>query len=686
MAMRVYEFSRDCNISSKKLLDELQSAGFAVESHMAVLTPEQISFLNDKFDLSDAKKTKNSVAPKSKSSKKSAAPANQEEDEDEQVLDKSIVKKSKKQNQKQFSSKFTKKEAVQEEPETPKVLLIKAASVDDVARQMGVSVTEVIIALLRWGIVATKNQLLTEEVIERLGSHYQIEMQQVDDKKDEHVLLLDTEAQDLQKRPPVVVIMGHVDHGKTTLLDYIRKTRVAAKEKGGITQHLGAYAAHTSQGEILFIDTPGHEAFSKMRARGAKVADIAVIVIAADDSVKPQTVEAIKHAKNMNVPIVVAVNKIDKVPADRVEIIKRDIAKYDLLPEDWGGDTVVVPVSAKEGTGVDELLEIIILQADLKELQADFTHPAKGYVLESKLERGRGPVATLLCRHGKIELGDYFVCGSTTGKVTSLMDSFGKSIKKADVRTPVQVAGFDDLPEAGAFFEVVPKDVYIKMRSLKEDRKVSAQIGSALVEGTSSFIVKADTDSSKEALIESMGKLGKKINHSFNIVYAGIGEVTESDVMLASNTGASIIAFHVKPNMQARSLIRKYAVRVYQYDIIYKLLEELEDVTTKAFKKIEMIRVKIGEAEVRRVFDIKNIGVIAGCYVKDGLFSKDGIAVGFRGTQKIGEGKIKSLQRERKTVKEVHAGYECGFIVESVSDWQEGDRIECYIEKPAESK
>jgi len=552
---------------------------------------------------------------------------------------------------------------------------------------MGQPVTDVILVLLRMGVVATKNQFIPEEVVEKLAAHYEIPIEKpvvVEDAA--KVGLANVQQGELRERPPVVVVVGHVDHGKTTLLDYIRKTRVASREKGGITQHLGAYAAHTSHGDVIFLDTPGHEAFSKMRARGVRVADLAVLVVAADDSVMPQTIEAIKQIKEMGVPIIVAINKIDKVEPSRLEGVKRDLSKHDLLSEEWGGQTVVVPVSAKTGTGIDQLLDMILLQAQMQELKANYTQDGKGYILESKLERGRGSVATLLVRHGKVRVGDYFTCGTTVGKVTAMFDTFGKTVKSADSKMPVQVVGFDDLPEAGSYFEVISKGDFVRARAgMRDERKNKQMAFAGTGKNALTCIVKTDTDSSKEALLGSLQKLSKKIKHEFNVIQSGVGDVTESDVMLAANTGSSLIVFHAKVNAQAKELIRKYHVRLYQFDIIYKLLEALEALVESA-QEIEMVRTKIGEAEVRKVFDVKNIGVIAGSYVKEGIFSRDGFVVGWHGRQKIGEGKIRSLQRDKKSVKEVHTGYECGFIVDGIDTWQEGDRVECFIDKPVEKK
>lgn len=678
--MRVYEFSKEYNVSNKEVLQALRDVGFEVESHMAILTPEQIKFLGENFEKEELEEAQPRALRKGKVLVKKAALGREAGDDFDQ--------KSKNQNKKVFFSRREQRtEMLEKMVHKPQQLTLESMTVGDAAERIGQPVTDVILVLLRMGVIATKNQFIPEAVVEKLAAHYEIPIEKPATEVDAAAVgLANIQHGELKARPPVVVVVGHVDHGKTTLLDYIRKTRVASREKGGITQHLGAYAAHTSHGAVIFLDTPGHEAFSKMRARGVRAADLAVLVVAADDSVMPQTIEALKQIKEMGIPIIVAINKIDKVEPARLEAVKRDLSKHDLLVEEWGGQIVAVPVSAKAGTGIDQLLDMILLQAQMQELKANYTQDGKGFILESKLERGRGTVATLLVRHGKVRVGDFFTCGTTVGKVTAMFDSFGKTVKVADANIPVQVAGFDELPEAGSYFEVISKEQYVRSRASFRDERKNKQLAFAGAgKNTLTCIVKTDTDSSKEALLGSLLKLSKKIKHEFNVVHAGVGDVTESDVMLAANTGASLIVFHAKVNAQAKELIRKHNVRLYQYDIIYKLLEALESLV-ESKQEVQMVRTKIGEAEVRKVFDVKNIGVIAGCYVKEGVFSRDGIVVGWHGRQKIGEGKIRSLQREKKSVKEVHAGYECGFIVEGIESWQDGDRVECYIDKPVEKK
>ncbi|MCA9770159.1 translation initiation factor IF-2 [Candidatus Dependentiae bacterium] len=685
--MRVYEFSKKYNISNKELLQKLRGAGFEIKSHMSVLGEGAVSFLNKTF-------------AKPSSTIESLINQQKEQEPQPKLEPKKIVERGGASRavtttlraSKSLSTVRDLRDKLPEKQKSiqPRELVLEDQAVNTLCQKASLPINSVMLTLLKWGVLASKNMMLPKEMVERIARYYEIPtVAPKQKKKEEERKNFVMQGAELRSRLPVAVVLGHVDHGKTTLLDFIRKTRVAAKEKGGITQHLGAYEAQTDHGSIVFLDTPGHEAFSKMRARGVRVADIAVLVVAADDSVMPQTIEAIKHAKSMGVPVVVAINKVDKVEPSRIETTRRDLAQHNLLPEEWGGDVVMIPISAKTGQGVDRLLEMILLQTELMELRADFSGLAKGYVLESKLERGRGPVATLLCVHGRIKVGDYFISGNAIGRVSSLINSAGQRIQSVGPSIPVQVSGFSTLPDAGDYFEVVSKEVY---------RSKSREIGGTLRRGAAAIgvrqlktremlrlglIVKTDTNSSQEALLESIDKLSKKGKVGFTIVDASIGDVNESDVVLASNTGAKIVALHVKAEPNSVALAQKMGVTISSFQIIYKLLESLEEFA-KGSVAPEVVIKKVGEAIVRRVFDIKKVGVIAGCYVSDGFFSHKGTVVGWRGRTKIGEGAIKSLQREKRTVKQVNAGFECGFIVDGITDWQVEDRVECFIEVPKE--
>ena len=663
--MRVYEFSQHSGVSSKKLLEKLAKAGFKVASHMSALSDDAENFL--KKELSNIMLERENKKQSKISPQVYAAPINPVEKEDViKVIPQPVVEK--KQIQRVV------------EPHQKNVIL-KPSLVSDIADQIKVPVNELILFLLKSGVIAPKNKVLSEEIIGSIARHYDAKVVHEEKKEASIREKLAVIGDKKLERAPIVVVMGHVDHGKTTLLDFIRKTRVAAREKGGITQHLGAYQATTDHGSVIFLDTPGHEAFTKIRSRGANVADIVILVVAADDGVMPQTIESIKIAKSMHVPIVVAINKIDKINALQLETIKRQLAQQDLLPEEWGGETVIVPISAKEGTGVDALIELLILQAQMMELRADAKAPARGYILEAKMQKGFGAVGTLLCQQGTVSIGDYFICG----EVSSLVNSAGKSLKQVGPTVPVQVAGFEQLPAAGSDFIVVTQKEYKKARSGASIIEHIVPKNILLKERSINIIIKTDAHSSREALLDSIQKLSKKIDVDFAIIFAGVGDIRETDIDLASTTKSLIVGLHVKAEPNAIASAQRLKVVIEQYDIIYKLLEFLEELADKG-REVKMIKTKIGEAIVRKVFDIKGVGVIAGCYVQDGKFVKEGSVVIWRGRSKIGEGKIYTLQRANKNVKEVHTGYECAFGVKELTDYMVDDRIECYIDIPEERK
>lgn len=687
--MRIYEFAKQSNVTSKQLIDFLKKEGFAVGNHMSVLSEQEIAVLqkyvsqlssvdsqqsagNQQEALLKAEPLKNENPPLKEdisSSKKIITPRQ----EGLSIEKESIVQKTVSASPQSNTAVVTPKD----------VMILEAMSLMALAQKINKPVSEIILQLLKMGIVTTKNQIISEDVIAKITTHFGIEtaknsVKKAASKEGATKSIPEDVVGMVHERMPVIVVLGHVDHGKTTLLDYIRKTRVAHREKGGITQHIGAYQATTSQGDIVFIDTPGHEAFGKIRQRGIRVADIAVIVVAADDGIMPQTVEAIKQALSMNVVIIVAINKVDKVDSARIDIVKRQLTQYGLVSEDWGGDIVCISISAKTGKGVDQLLEMIALQAQMMELKTNPAVEGRGYVLESKLERGRGVVGTLISQHGSVAIGDYFICGSTTGRISSLVDSYGVSKEKVGPSVPVQVGGFDSLAQVGDFFKIVSREEYRKAKGQEPIVKNSSAVRNTVMQaGTLNLVIKTDTDSSKEALLEAIEGLSKKSDSGINVVYAGIGTINESDVELAFNINAHIVALHTKAQPAVVALAQQRKVSILQFDIIYKLLEYLQE-RTAVQKVIPMIRKKIGQATVLRVFDIKGIGVIAGSIVNDGRFVKDGEVIAYRGGRKVGNGVIKSLQREKRTVKEVHAGFECGFIVDGFSDWMVDDVVECY--------
>lgn len=538
------------------------------------------------------------------------------------------------------------------------------------------------------GIPATLTQVLPYDVAKMVCEEFGFEVVPESDEAVPQEVEKEDESK-LVPRPPVVTVMGHVDHGKTTLLDYIRNTNVAAREAGGITQHIGAYKVKLPEGEITFIDTPGHHAFTTMRARGARVTDIVVLVVAADDGVMPQTVEAINHAKAAGVPIIVAINKIDK-PNANPDRVKQELAKHGLVPEEWGGDTIMVEISAKTGQNVDELLEMILLQAEMLELKANPDKPAKGTVLESKLDPKRGPVATLLVQDGTLKVGDAFVAGLHWGKVRAMINELGERLKEAGPSTPVEVLGLSDVPLAGEPFFVVENER--KAREISEARKERAkeiaaerprlsleELMKKLAEGEAKelrIVLKADVQGSLEAVREAIEKLSTD-EVSVKVVHSGVGAITETDVMLASASQAIIIGFNVRPDSQAKKVAERENVEIRTYRVIYELLEDVKKAMAGLLEP-EYEEVVLGRAEVRQVFNVPKVGRVAGCYVVDGKITRGANIRVIRDGVIVHEGKLSSLKRFKEDVKEVSAGYECGMAIEGFQDIKEGDIIEAY--------
>lgn len=686
--MRIYEFAKLHNIANKDILAFLKEQGIDCKNHMGVVTSEMLTLLEKKY--------KQSVALLNTEKKESIQTPHLSSPE----LSNSSLSKEK-LSMENNNSRIKKTASLPTPPEktffqkpvstashdlrgVENPLIIRPLTVGDLAHKLGKMVSQVIMTLLKQGTVCTKNHLLSEEQVAMLADVYEVPTVKSSLNKQASTA---TDSLRVAKagteRLPVVVVMGHVDHGKTTLLDYIRKTRVVAREKGGITQHLGAYEAHTPQGNIVFLDTPGHEAFSKVRRRGAFIADLAVLVVAADDGIMPQTVECIKALKTLEIPIIVAINKMDKVEPTRLQVIMRQLSQYDLLTEEWGGSVICVPISAKEGTGVDRLLEMIVLQSQMMELQADRDVKAQGYVLESKVEKGRGVVATVICRHGTLHVGDFFSVGDTFGKVTVLKDSAGVLQQEMGPSLPVLVTGFDTLPTVGTLFQVIEEKEYRRAKSLREENPAAASrrssTSSKTAAGVLNLLVKAEGSASLEALLEGIEKLSKSAEKPFFIIHSGIGAVTENDVMLAEGAHAYILGFGVKAEHSAALYGRKTKTEIHLFDIIYRVFEDLEKYSKK-HETVKKITTKIGEANVIKVFVVKKLGTVAGAYIREGKFSEKGTVIIYRGKKVVGQGKIKSLQRDKKTVKEVHTGFECAFLIDGFEDWQVDDRVECFLE------
>lgn len=675
--MRVYEYAKKFSIPTKTLLEFLKKNGYSLTNHMAVVPEAALALIDKEFNKSSMPKAPaTNKVTNSQLTKPTPAPIEQS--------GKQIPEKPLKVVEDRVKIERKSETPVSAEP-TPGEIILEPMMVEKMARLLNKSVSELIMLLLKRGKVYAKNDVLPEKMVEQLATEFNLSIKP---RAMLQTAMREKEVSDTAKkvkRLPVIVVMGHVDHGKTTLLDFIRKTRVASREKGGITQHVGAYEANTNHGKIVFLDTPGHEAFQKMRARGAHLADIAILVIAADDSVMPQTKEALQHARSMNVPVIVAINKMDKVDPTRIERVKQDLSQLNLVPEEWGGQTIMVPISAKTGMGVDTLLEMIALQAEIMELASDIDLPARCYVIESRLEKGRGAVATVVCDQGILSVEDFFVCGNTVGKVLALMDSQGNRIKQAYPSIPVIVTGFEELAQAGDVLTVVPESEYRSMRTQKRSAKTDGVARLLTDQEGINIIIKADGNATKEALIDSISKIGRRHNKQFVVVSSGIGTITENDVLLAAHTNALLIGLHIKAETNAVVLAKSHHVSIKLFDVIYHLLEDLEKMI-ESKREIKKTLVSTGNAVVRKIFNIKDLGVIAGCYVQDGICTRTSLVRVFRGrqNQKIGEGSVKSLQRDKKTVKEVHAGFECALLIDGFQDWQIDDRIECFSEKAVE--
>ena len=580
---------------------------------------------------------------------------------------------------------------------TRKVIKIgEGVQVDVLAKRLGVKAQEVIARLFKLGVMATINQNIDFDTASLIAVELGFEMERALSIEDEFMAKEEGEkesTENLKSRPPVVTIMGHVDHGKTLLLDTIRHTKVAEGEAGGITQHIGAYSVDVDGKEIVFVDTPGHEAFTAIRARGASVTDIVILVVAADDGVMPQTIEAINHAKAANVPIIVAVNKIDKPNANPDKVIK-DLADYGLIPEDWGGTTLFARISAKKKMGIQELLELIILQAEMLELKANPDKIAKGIIIESELDKGHGPVGTVIIQEGTLKIQDPFIAGTMFGRVRAMIDDKGKRIQKAPPSTPVLVVGFQDVPHAGDRFIVTTEEGYARELSkfrlekqkeqglMKSSRTTLEELYSKMGESEKTVlnvIIKGDVRGTMDAITETLKKLSNPLVEIL-IIHSGVGAITETDVNLAMATGAIIIGFNTKPVGKAQSLAEQEKIEIRTYSIIYDMIDDLK----KAMEGMLAPKIKettIGKAEVRKVFAVSKIGSIAGSYVTEGKATRNAFVRVSRNGKVLFTGKLASLKRFKDDVKEVLTGYECGVSVENFNDIREGDALEFFIEE-----
>jgi len=752
--LRVYEIAKEKNLSTRELLWILGKLGIEAKSHMSSITVDELKRLeeylakpqkdnnaaavdsqkqenktklsqiqgsfqekkaskstsgeNMKKQSSERNKEKPRTAPADKKTSVSNAPRHKVEfnlSQDEEDIDygptKQVIKKRSFEEKKSFDfrphkKKKSKKSNLQQSTKVEvqtikKITLGESITVQDFAKKIGKTAAEVIKKLMTLGVLATVNQEIDFDTASLIADEYNIEVEFKSDKPVIEIEEIEDPPESLKERPPVVTVMGHVDHGKTSLLDAIRKSNVTATEAGGITQHIGAYQTEINNKKITFLDTPGHAAFTAMRARGAQATDIAVLVVAADDGVKPQTVEAINHAKAAKVPIIVAINKIDK-PEANPEMVKQQLTEYGLIPEEWGGDTLYVPVSALKKEGISQLLEVILLVAELAELKANPDRPAAGVVIESKLDKGRGPVATVLVQKGTLNVGDNIIAGSIAGKVRAMIDDKGARVKEAGPSVPVEVLGFDDIPEAGETFQVVTEEKLAReiaaqrqlLKKAEEQQKLSKanldDLFKNIQEGQLkelNLIIKADVQGSVEALVHSLQRLNTP-EVKVNIIHSGVGAITETDVMLASTSNAIIIGFNVRPVAEAKKAAENEKVDIRLYRIIYEAIDSIKAAMSGLLEP-EIKETIIGKAEVRTIFRVPKVGVVAGSYVLEGKITNKAQVRVIRDNIVIHEGRIESLRRFKDDVKEVSQGFECGIGLERFNDLKEGDILEAFV-------
>ena len=615
------------------------------------------------------------------------------EDQDGGMLDYYDLSSGRGKRNKKKSQKGNDEGTKQKIFQLTEITIPESITVKDLAAELKKTSAEVIKKLFGYGIMATINNEVDFDTAFLVASEFGVNAIKKQEVKEEDILFDESEdsEEELEVRPPVVVVMGHVDHGKTSLLDAIRSTNVIEGEAGGITQHIGAYKVNVNDREITFLDTPGHEAFTAMRARGAQITDIAILVVAADDGVMPQTVEAINHAKAAEIPIIVAVNKID-LPGANVDKIKQELMQYELVPEEWGGDTIYVPISAKHKTNIDTLLEMVLLVADVRELKANPNKQAKGVVIEARLDKSKGPIASMLVQRGTLDLGDTIVVGTSIGRIRAMKNDKGQKVKKAGPSTPVEIMGLVEVPRAGDTFYEVKNEKMAKHlierrkrqereKSLNLDNKVTLSNLFEKMENENlkqlNIIVKADVQGTSQAVKQSLEKLSND-EVRVKVIHAITGGVTESDVQLAKAANAIIIAFNVRPVGAAKEMAEKEEVEIKQYSVIYQAIEDVEAAMKGMLDPIFEEKV-IGNAEIRQTFKVSSVGTIAGCYVLDGKVERNAGVRIIRDSVVIHEGKLASLKRFKDDVKEVAKGYECGVQIENYNDLKEGDIIEAFV-------
>lgn len=698
--IRVYEYAKQNNTTSKDVINYLKELNVDVTNHMSTISLDTVTQLDKKFGSKQNQGKQQKEAPKQKSEGMNSGNKKQS---DHNKSDKQKAKNHHNNKPKNKNFKGPKKgnknnkPANYQEPvkkETPeKITYSDTLTVSDLADKLNKEPAEIIKKLMFLGVMATKNQDLDDDAVELICNEFNVEAEKVvileDTDLDKYIM--EDKEEDLMERPPVVTIMGHVDHGKTTTLDSIRNTKVTAGEAGGITQHIGAYQVEVGGKKITFLDTPGHAAFTSMRSRGAQVTDIAILVVAADDGVMPQTVEAINHAKAAEVPIIVAVNKMDKESANPDRVMQ-ELTEYELIPEDWGGSTIFVNISALKNEGIDDLLEMVLLVSEVEELKANPKANATGTVIEAELDKGRGSVATLLVQNGTLHVGDSLVVGNTFGRVRAMINDTGKRVEMAGPSMPVEITGLQDVPQAGDRFVVFDDEK--KSRQIGEARQQEAiaanrneqtkvsldDLFEQIKQGEMkelNIIIKADVQGSAEALSSSLQKIdveGVKIN----IIHTGVGAITESDIILASASNAIVIGFNVRPDANAKGSAEREKVDVRLHRVIYKAIEEIES-AMKGLLDPEFEEKIIGQVEVRETYKVSKVGTIAGCYVTDGKVTRDAGVRIIRDGVVLYEGEIDTLRRFKDDVKEVAKNYECGITVTNFNDIKVGDTMEAFV-------
>ncbi|MEN2032060.1 translation initiation factor IF-2 [Staphylococcus hominis] len=687
---RIYEYAKELNVKSKEIIDELKKMDVEVSNHMQALEDGQIKMLDKKFKSSQNEENKKQNTQNNHQKQQSKKDNNQNKSNSKKKNNKNS--KNNKNNKNNNKGKNNKSAA--EPKEMPsKITYEEGITVGELADKLNIESSGIIKKLFLLGIVANINQSLDEETLELIADDYGVEIEkEVVVNEEDLTTYFDDEEDDPDaiERPAVVTIMGHVDHGKTTLLDSIRNTKVTAGEAGGITQHIGAYQIENNGKKITFLDTPGHAAFTTMRARGAQVTDITILVVAADDGVMPQTIEAINHAKEADVPTIVAVNKVDK-PTANPDRVMQELTEYGLIPEDWGGDTIFVPLSALNGDGIDDLLEMIGLVAEVQELKANPDKQAVGTVIEAELDKSRGPAASLLVQNGTLHVGDSIVVGNTYGRVRAMVNDLGQRIKTAGPSTPVEITGINDVPQAGDRFVIFKDEKQARrigearheasvIQQRQESKNVSLDnLFEQMKQGEMkdlNVIIKGDVQGSVEALAASLMKIDVE-GVNVRIIHIAVGAINESDVTLANASNGIIVGFNVRPDAGAKRAAEAENVDMRLHRVIYNVIEEIES-AMKGLLDPEFEEQVIGQAEVRQTFKVSKVGTIAGSYVTEGKITRNaGVRVIRDGIVQF-EGELDTLKRFKDDAKEVSQGYECGITIANFNDIKEGDIIEAF--------